>query len=224
MNIIDLKKREEAIIREAQDRAAEYLTRPGVIKASTHLEKSGKPTPYYVDFDNYTHDPDMAKDVLELFKRRIAEIKSIRRVDALAFIEKAAGGTTGALRFSCALSIVTKLPNITVRMAKEIDFEQIKLPSRKGGDVKKRLEGLQQVLVTDHCTTGREVLKAADIIERNGGKVTDIVAFTVRQDRIERTREQFEKRNIEVWEILGLDGKFDSNNPNVKKAVISSYY
>ena len=199
MKILSMEEEYKADVREAHEKALQYFLSPGAIKESTHVFKVGLPERYYFDFDVITVDPEQAKDVLELLKNSINDIKYRKIVHALAFIEKAAGGTTGALRFAAALSIDTKLPSITVRMSKEIDFEKVKFPLVEGMDVKKRLNGLNIILVTDHCTTGGEALVAADIISKNGGTLTDVVTYTVRLDMLDES--ELTKRDIDFYYI-----------------------
>jgi len=177
----------------------EFFKSPGVIKTSKRGLRTGIVADYYIDFDNGTVDPFTAADVVSLYVIKINEILRQRSIDYLGFIEKDAGGTVGAVKAALAISIMTKIPNILIKLGKELEFERVKLQPISD---KWQLGGSRFILITDHCTTGREAIKAVSAIEKNGGIVTDVVAYTSRSDRI-KTR-QFEERNITFHSIYNL--------------------
>jgi orotate phosphoribosyltransferase len=160
----------------------EYFAVKGVVKRSFHLYRRGLGGPYYADFDIIINDPERCEQVVAEFSNRIASVARRRKVDWLAFIEKSAGGTVGAVRLSGALSIATKVPNMIIRMTKELKTERLKV----GAPPFKlhRLNGENTVLITDHCTTGAEILEAADTVRYNGGNVSDALAYSYRPDTI----------------------------------------
>jgi len=169
------------------------------IKQSTHLYRKGLKEKFYFDFDNLTTDPINCREITELYCKEIEEIRKLRDIDYLAFIEKASGGTIGAIRFAAAISIFTELPNITIRLAKEISYERVKF------NPPEKLKGLIGLIITDHITTGTEVLLAVDAIEENEGKISDVVTYVLRVDRVNRN--EFQRRNINLHPIYGLIGK-----------------
>ena len=170
-----------------------------VIKQSTHLYRKGLKEKFYFDFDNLTTDSINCRKITELYCKKIEKIKKSKDVDYLAFIEKASGGTVGAIRFAAAISIFTELPNITIRLAKEISYERVKF------NPPEKLKGLIGLIITDHITTGTEVLLAVDAIEENEGKISDIVTYALRVDKVNRN--EFEKRNINLHFIYELKEK-----------------
>lgn len=174
-------KIQKAIDREKLWIAREFFLKPGVIKASSHGLRSGKKDDYYFDLDYLLNEPYQAEMVLDIYASMINAIKEENPIDFLAFIEKASGGTVGAIRLAVALSIKTRLPNLSVRPRKEISFEKIKARFPDAG-----LKGLRAIIVSDHCTTGNEVLLAAKALEENGALVDHAVAYTIRTDELER--------------------------------------
>ena len=40
------------------------------------------------------------------------------------------------------------------------------------------MAGANVILVTDHCSKGRELINSIETIEENGGKVTDAIAYS----------------------------------------------
>ena len=74
----------------------------------------------------------------------------------------------GAIRLSVALSIKTRLPNLSVRLRKEIRSEKIKARFSNEG-----LKGLRAIIVSDHCTSGSEVLLTAKALRKQHVLVED---------------------------------------------------
>ncbi|MGA2625483.1 MAG: hypothetical protein ABSF63_00290 [Candidatus Bathyarchaeia archaeon] len=175
-----------------------YFEAPGVIKRSLHLYRAGLEGPYYVDFDAMANDPLKCRHLVSLYAREIEKVSLARPMDYLGFIEKGSGGTIGALRLAAAISIATGIPNIPIRLTKEIRTETVKVgeaPFKKG-----RLTDRNIAIVTDHCTTGREILAAVDSVLYNGGSVTDVLAFSYVPDRLHV--EDFQARNIVFHSIF----------------------
>ncbi len=187
-------KAQRAIDREKLWIAREFFLTPGVIKASSHSLRRGKKDDYYFDLDYLLNEPYQAEMVLDIYGSMINAIKEENPVDFLAFIEKASGGTVGAIRLAVALSIKTRLPNLSVRLRKEISFEKIK--ARFPDEGLKGLKGLRAIIVSDHCTTGNEVLPAAKALKDHGAVVDHAVAYTIRPDELERGKFPDSKINL----------------------------
>ena len=184
-------KTQRAFEREKLWIAREFFLNPGVIKASSHGLRSGSTDDYYFDLDYVLNEPYQAEMVLDIYASMINAIKQESPIDFLAFIEKASGGTIGALRLSVALSIKTRLPNLSVRLGKEISFEKIKARFSNEG-----LKGLRAIIVSDHCTSGNEVLLAAQALRKQHVLVEDAVVYTIRPDKIHW--ENFREYNINL--------------------------
>jgi len=172
-------KTQRAFDREKLWVAREVFLKPGVIKASSHGLRSGSKDDYYFDLDYLLNEPYQAEMVLDIYASMVNAIKQEVPIDFLAFIEKASGGTIGALRLSVALSVKARLPNLSVRLRKEIFFEKLKTRFSEKG-----LKGLRAVIVSDHCTSGNEVLLAAQALRKNEVLVEDAVVYTVRPDKL----------------------------------------
>lgn len=174
----------------------------GVIKKSIRLFRMGLSEPYYVDFDVLINDPYTCEQIVRLYATKIMEITRERSIDLLGFIEKYSGGTIGAIRIAGAISIYTRIPNVPIRLTKEIRFERVKIPPIIGKPRKGRLSGTKVVIITDHSTTGGEVLNAIDAIEYNGGNVTDVIAFSVRTDAIKL--KDFDDKGVAFHSLYNL--------------------
>lgn len=183
-----------------------YFSSPGVVKTSEHMLKRGWGE-YYVDFDNATFDPTAAEDITYKYANELRKILTKKPIHYLGFIEKHEG-TAGAIKISVAVSILTGVPNILIRPYKDIEFERIKIPPKTTKTRGKQLEGSKIVLITDHCTTGTEVLECANIVKENGGKVTDVITYTSRP-KIKENLEKFEKEGIEFHSIYPVSERLE---------------
>lgn len=177
----------------------EFFMKEGSIKSSIRGFKSGLFDNYYIDFDIITSDSSQAKNVVEQLANKIDDIKTEQRIDYLGFLEKRIKGTVGALQASLAISIITGLPHIIIRLSKELYFDRIKVPNQSNLNRKSQLSGLNIVLITDHITTGNEIIKSVDTIRKNGGIVSDIITFTIRPDKLDYKK--FEERELKLHSI-----------------------
>ncbi len=176
------------------ERAKKYFKAEGVVKRSMHGLRRGGKSPHYSDFDSAVNDPHRCEVIANIYADKIQKITRERKIDLLSPIEKDKSGTTGVIRLVGVISILTGLPNVPVRLGKELRFERLKIPRDEGKPWKGRLNQPNVVILTDHCTGGDEVLKAVDAIEYNGGIVTDVIACTYVPD--EFNWDAFEKRGI----------------------------
>lgn len=184
-------KTQKALEREKLWIAREFFRKPGVLKASNHGLRSGSKDDYYFDLDYMLNEPYQAEMVLDIYASLINAIKKEAPIDFLAFIEKASGGTVGAIRLAVALSIKTSLPNFSVRLRKEISFEKIKAQMSTEG-----LNKYRGIIITDHCTTGNEVLLAAQALRKNNALVEDAIIYTIRPDKFQWDKFRDNKINL----------------------------
>ncbi len=152
---------------------------PGAYTSSTHLLSSGDEADFYVDFDLLVRDPARADEVVRLYAEGIAEVQYLDPIHMLGFIEKE-GNTVGAVSAALALSILTQLPHIVIRLRKQAMSERLKLKSGSGLEAGQRLNGRNVALICDHATRGTELASAVDSVHFFGGKVTRILFFSVR--------------------------------------------
>lgn len=156
----------------------DHFRTPGAFRKSTHASRMGLKRPFYMDFDHFVHDPVQCEEIVRLIAENIGQIMVSRPVHAIAFIEKADGGTTGAITLAGAISILVRLPNLVVRLWKDIPSERVKLPPIRGQSPSDRLAGMNVVIVADHSTTGDEVLRAVRAIGHFGCDVSDVIVYT----------------------------------------------
>jgi orotate phosphoribosyltransferase len=175
---------------------------PGVVNESEHIFRTGRRKDYYIDFDPLINDPIECRSVVDWYVEVIKKILSTRQIDILGFIEKDrdSGGTIGALRLAGAISIATDIPNITIRLGKELIQERIKLRTKPDIPLTSSLSDLSVVLITDHSTTGLEAIKSIRAVKYRGGKVTDFIAYSIIKP--EYQYKIFQDQGIEVHSFL----------------------
>lgn len=160
-----------------KEKTKQYFHSQGSVKQCLRVLRSGLDSDWYIDFDHMTIDPFQTEHIVEAYVMEIYKIIREYPVDFLAFIEKSDGGTVGAIRLAAAISIPTRIPSITIRLRKEIYSEKLKIPI----DIHHR-KNLKFILLTDHSTTGAEVKRAIKAIQSNGAIVTDVIAYSVREE------------------------------------------
>lgn len=197
--------------------AREFFLRPGVFQASSHALRLGSKADYYFDIDYLLNDPYQCEIILGIYSQLITQINQNESVDFLAFLEKSSGGTVGAIRLASAISIKTNIPNIVVRPGKEIAFDKVKVPFAESGLGERRA-----VIVSDHCTSGREVLITAEILRKNKAIVQDAVIYTIRPDRFERDRYREALVNLHYAFELPSFAKLPRNRDELEMIAINA--
>jgi orotate phosphoribosyltransferase len=203
-----------------RDEISSFLETPSVFKTSIRFYKGGRRDHYYIDFDLIINDPYKCEEIAKAFSARILAISKSRSIDLMGFIEKNNGGTFGAVRLA-GLIYLTNVPNVLIRLTRELEYEKVKLPLVEGKTLRERLSGMNIAIITDHISTGRELLSAIDAVEFNGGKVTDVIAYTMRTDVVDT--EKFTKRGIVLHSLLSLPDDLPDNLKvialNIDKAI-----
>jgi orotate phosphoribosyltransferase len=88
-----------------------------------------------------------------------------------------------------------------IRQGKELPFEKIKLPTRKGLPAAQKLAGQCVALITDHTTSGAEILQAVRAIEAVGGRVSDVIAYTIKPDLAYKAIVQLINKKVAIHSI-----------------------
>ena len=134
--------------------------------------RSGRKSHYYLDKYLFSTQPDILKALGEMFAQKIGEEVTLL------------GGTElGGIPLVSAASLASGKPCIFLRNQK------------KSYGTAKQLEGTitardRVFLVEDVCTTGGQILEAAQVIQETGAKVDQIVTVI---DREEGAAENIEK-------------------------------
>ena len=182
---------------ELYERARHYFTIPGVVKQSVHFLREGDKRSEYLDFDYLVSDPVRCEEVARLFAGQIEEINFEKSLDFLSFVDKGGEGTIGAIAIAGALSIFTSLPLVYVRPWKDVMGEKVKCLRTPGGQYS--LTDARGILVTDHCTTGREALQAVHLLRDAETHVEDVLAYSYRSENFDS--EAFDREGIEFYSL-----------------------
>ncbi len=132
---------------------------------------SGKESDYYINVKKLSTNPPLA---LKLIAKLMAEEAQKRGIT----FDRVAGPELGAVPIATALALETEKPLIIVR----------KKPKGHGtgsqleGEVK---AGDKVLLVEDVTTTGGSVLKAAEVLEREGAEIAAVMVVVDREEGAE---------------------------------------
>jgi orotate phosphoribosyltransferase len=131
---------------------------------------SGKESDYYINVKRLTTNPKTLRMIAEIMAKLAEKIE----------FDKVAGPELGAVPIATALSLETGKPLVIVR----------KKPKGHGtgsqieGEIRK---GDRVLLVEDVTTTGGSVLRAAEVIEREGGEIAGILVVVDREEGAEES-------------------------------------
>jgi len=149
------------------------------------------------DFDQITYSPQKCEWVVGLFTEKVRDIVAQgEEVDFLAFIQKDTGETTGAIKLEGAISIETGIPSTTIRLGREGKANRIKFPWGEGENKKGIIPNANAILITDHCSSGKEILRAIKTLEYYGAKVKDVITFTTNTEKIKENIDTFKEKGI----------------------------
>ncbi len=161
-----------------KEKLIKMIFEENVIRFGHFILTSGKESDYYIDIKKLITNPRALKLIAELMEEKTRQLN-------IEF-DKIAGPELGAVPIATALSLNTEKPLLIVRKKK------------KEHGTGKQIEGEihagdRILLVEDVTTTGGSVLRAAKVLEENGGKV---VAISVVVDREEGAKEMLEKKYL----------------------------
>lgn len=167
-----------------KERLLELLKENNVIKFGKFTLSSGKESDYYVDMKKAITEPEILDCVAHLITEKIDQTE----------INKVAGPALGAVPIATATSLISKKPMLMIRKEKKSygTSKQIE------GEL---LEGDKVVIVEDVTTTGGSLFKAINVVEENGGEITE--AFVI-VDREEGAQAKFEEKNIKFTPLLTI--------------------
>ncbi len=167
-----------------KEKLMELLKDNDVIKFGKFTLSSGRESDYYVDMKKAITEPD----ILECVANMISD--QIKNDD----VDKIAGPALGAVPIATATSLISHKPMLMIRKKKK-DYGTSK---QIEGEL---LEDDKVVIVEDVTTTGGSLIKAIDVIEDNGGNITQ--AFVI-VDRQEGAQDTFDERGIIFKPLLTI--------------------
>ncbi len=148
----------------------------GAFKTGEFTLTSGKKSNFYVDIKQASTNPQILKEIAECMASKMKGE------------DKIAGMELGAVPLAVALSLETKIPYLIIRKEerKHGTGKLIEGPLKSGDSV---------LLVEDVTTTGSSLIKAAEIIRKEGGKVKRALVVV---DREEGATELLKEHDLEL--------------------------
>lgn len=156
------------------------LKRCGAFQTGEFILTSGKKSNFYVDIKRASTNPKILAEIAKCMAKFLKEE------------EKIAGMELGAVPLAVALSLETDLPYLIIRKG-ERKHGTGKLVE---GDLKKEDK---IILVEDVTTTGSSLLRAAEILREEGGKVERALVVV---DREEGAYELLKENGLELVPLV----------------------
>ena len=205
-----------------KEKGLELFDVEGFLKQSPRVYKEGIEGETFFDLDCLTEKPKNIESVIRLYFDTYLQIpeKKREKINCLYFIDKEGLVNIGALKLSAFLSYYLNIPNVIVRMEHEVNTSKLKVSNLK--NLQNYDKGL---LITDHITTGKEILKAINIIESFKNKILTVIAFSAFKRKFKSLKE-LENKKIDLYVCYYIDDspkKYDKSNEldkfrnNVKK-------
>jgi orotate phosphoribosyltransferase len=146
---------------------------PGWHRSAWRLVSGGVSDAYF-DIDQFLSSPDSRKIALQTYSDIIGKlVREMRGIDRLAFIETDAG-PIGALQLKETLVAHLVIPAVVVRPRRRLVAGALK------GAIPE--PGQKVVIVSDVLTSGRGLLRAKRVLEKNGIDAKDAVVLVRRND------------------------------------------
>ena len=167
---------------------ADLIAETSILRGSFTL-RSGRTSSWYIDKYRFSTQPDILRDLGEMFADRIPDGTTLL-----------AGAELGGIPLVTTASMASGLPCLFIRNQKK-DYGTAQ---RFEGEVG---PGDRVVIVEDVATTGGQVLEAAGEIVAAGASVTAIIAVV---DRLQGARERIEEAGYAFESLfsvrdLGID-------------------
>jgi len=147
----------------SNEKLIEMLKSCGAIKFGNFVLTSGKKSNYYIDIKQASTNPRILKEIAKNMKKHVKDHELI------------AGMELGAVPIAVALSLETNIPFVIVRKEE-----------RKHGTGKQiegeNVNGKKVLIVEDVTTTGGSVLKAMEILKKEGAILDKIVTVVDREE------------------------------------------
>ena len=156
----------------------------GALQFGTFTLPDGKDSSYYVNLRGLPSYPGVYRMVVDAVSELVA--KKVARADALCAVP-----LTGLLVAS-PVAVALRKPLVYTRPGKKANERLVE------GEVR---PGMSVVVVDDLATSGKTILRAAEAIEGEGGKVTAAVVLI---DRLEGARERLSKKGISLHSVTDM--------------------
>lgn len=157
------------------------LIEANTVKHGKFQLASGKNSKYYVDIKDITANPIILAEITAEISKRISA-------------RKIAGVELGAVPLLAAVSLELNIPYVIIRK----DVREHGIDKQFIGII---LPDEEIDVIEDVITTGNSVLKAVDMMRKNGAKISKVICVV---DREEGGREALNKEGLELLTLVRL--------------------
>lgn len=170
------------------------LLREKALRLEKRTLTSGRVSNYYIDGKQVTLDPEGAFLTARLFLDKLKNT----RVDAVG------GLTLGADPIVASMAAISYVEGSSIKA-----FIVRKTPKKHG--MQRYIEGpdlnssSRVAIVDDVVTTGSSILKAIEVVEKQGCKVVKVMALV---DRLEGAKETLAQKNYKLISLFNRDDLF----------------
>lgn len=173
---------------EAKEYVCNVLVRLGALKFGVFKLTSGKISPYYIDLRLIPSHVEAFKKICDIYVRIVKEDIGLDSFDRIA------GIPTAGIPFASVVAFMVEKPFLYVR------------EEAKAHGTGRNIEGVlnsgdRVIFIDDLITTGKSILRAASMVEAEGGIVDKAVVLI---DRGEGGREALAKSGIKLFSLLTI--------------------
>jgi len=165
-----------------KEKLIQLLKESGAIKFGKFVLSSGISSNYYIDIKQASTNPTILKEIAKEMS------KFAENYDLVAGLE------LGAVPLIVALSLETGIPFVIVRKEEKMHGTRKMIEGES-------VENKKVLVVEDVTTTGTSVLKAINVLRKNGAILDKVVSVV---DRESGAREKIEREGLKLVSLISV--------------------
>jgi len=165
-----------------KEKLVQLLKESGAIKFGKFVLSSGISSNYYIDIKQASTNPTILKEIAKEMS------KFAENYDLVAGLE------LGAVPLIVALSLETGIPFVIVRKEEKMHGTRKMIEGES-------VENKKVLVVEDVTTTGTSVLKAINVLRKNGAILDKVVSVV---DRESGAREKIEREGLKLVSLISV--------------------
>ena len=166
----------------AKEKLVQLLKESGAVKFGKFVLSSGISSNYYIDIKQASTNPTILKEIAKEMS------KFAENHDLIAGLE------LGAVPLIVALSLETGIPFVIVRKEEKMHGTRKMIEGES-------VENKKVLVVEDVTTTGTSVLKAINVLRKNGAILDKVVSVV---DRESGAREKIEREGLKLVSLISV--------------------
>jgi len=166
----------------AKEKLVQLLKESGAVKFGKFVLSSGISSNYYIDIKQASTNPTILKEIAKEMS------KFAENYDLVAGLE------LGAVPLIVALSLETGIPFVIIRKEEKMHGTGKMIEGES-------VENKKVLLVEDVTTTGASVLKAINVLRKNGAILDKVVSVV---DRESGAREKIEREGLKLISLISV--------------------